>query len=389
MANEEKIFPEEFVPNIQGSSYHPKWIKSNPNEAQRWEQYRDACIAHVGGKPVPQVPQMASKYGKALVAAGKEHVSVTDLGADYDPPEPNPEPPPPPPPPPSGDVVPSDAYFKSNYSQAGKFTIPPWRSLLSYDGSGAGSNGSWNLSILGDTVGTVSGSLTIVNDPAGVSGKKVARMQIADSDPGWPPNTALQKSEAQSTVQYTWDDSNGAQLGDIRWFTHSLYLPYTASEKYEWAHGGSNAFTDHLDLHPGNGTAWPAFSFQHYPTTNDANSFFKIRAAGGPTINSTQYLTEYNLFRLTESNGSRTMANHNRWISVIWGMKFNPDNTGWLEVWVDGINIVPRVSRPTMWGGDYGMYLKNGIYKRKDSFFPSGKSVIYHGDMYISPTRPF
>jgi beta-glucanase (GH16 family) len=37
---------------------------------------------------------MATKYGKALVAAGKEHMSVTDLGSVY--PDPNPPPPPPP-----------------------------------------------------------------------------------------------------------------------------------------------------------------------------------------------------------------------------------------------------------------------------------------------------
>ena len=40
------------------------------------------------------------------------------------------------------------------------------------------------------------------------------------------------------------------------------------------------------------------------------------------------------------------------------GYALAPDSTGWLEVWVDGVNIYPRKSRPTMWTGDTGQYLK-------------------------------
>lgn len=88
----DRTFPDEFVPNIQGSSYHPKWIKANPAEASKWSTYRDACIAHLGGTSDPPVPALSTKYGKALVAAGKLHVSVTDIGAEYNPPAPPPPP---------------------------------------------------------------------------------------------------------------------------------------------------------------------------------------------------------------------------------------------------------------------------------------------------------
>lgn len=88
-----RVFPDEYVPNVQGSSYHPKWVKANPAEAAKWATFRDACIAYKKGDSLA-VPSMATKYGKALVAAGKEHMSVLDLGADYG------GPPPPPPPPP-------------------------------------------------------------------------------------------------------------------------------------------------------------------------------------------------------------------------------------------------------------------------------------------------
>lgn len=88
------IFPQEFVPNVEGSTYHPKWVKSNPGEAAKWATFRDAAIAHKKDGSLA-VPVMATKYGKALVAAGREHMSVIDLGAA-------PIVPPPPPPPPTG-----------------------------------------------------------------------------------------------------------------------------------------------------------------------------------------------------------------------------------------------------------------------------------------------
>lgn len=85
---------EEFVQNIQSSAYHPKWVKANPAEAGKWATFRDAVLAYKSGDSVA-APSMATKYGRALVAAGKLHMSVTDIGADYGSP---PSPPPPPPP---------------------------------------------------------------------------------------------------------------------------------------------------------------------------------------------------------------------------------------------------------------------------------------------------
>lgn len=78
-------FADVFVPNIQtaNKTSYGQWKQSNPNEAKKWEAFRDAAIAHRKGDPPISVPTMATKYGKALVAAGKLHVSVTDIGADW------------------------------------------------------------------------------------------------------------------------------------------------------------------------------------------------------------------------------------------------------------------------------------------------------------------
>jgi hypothetical protein len=66
------IFPDEFVPNIQSGEYHKKWVRANPGENARWVAFRDAVIA--GQQIAP--PVMSTYYGRALVAAGKEHMSL-------------------------------------------------------------------------------------------------------------------------------------------------------------------------------------------------------------------------------------------------------------------------------------------------------------------------
>ena len=63
------IFRDDFVPNIQSFNKlnYTTWKRSNPGEAARWEGYRDGILAG----ETPAVPVMATKFGKALVAAGE------------------------------------------------------------------------------------------------------------------------------------------------------------------------------------------------------------------------------------------------------------------------------------------------------------------------------
>lgn len=70
-----RIFPDEYVPNAEGVSYHGKWVRANPVEASKWATFRDSVIR--GEQVVP--PSMSTKYGKALVAAGEEHMSISRI----------------------------------------------------------------------------------------------------------------------------------------------------------------------------------------------------------------------------------------------------------------------------------------------------------------------
>lgn len=366
-------FKDEFVPNIQSAnktSYN-QWKSSNPGEAQKWEAYRDAVIAHAakpqGTSPTP--PALQTKYGKALVAAGKLQVSVTDIGADYStPPET------PPPPPPTG-----NPYFVTDYS-SGRIG-PPWVTLFSY-----ASPGFVDLTQTGPVTGTSDGNVRVVNDPAG-SGRKVLRFEIKDADPDWAVvlNPPVDKSEVRSQPQYTWNASQ-ASYGDIRWFSMKYYMPYSAGgEKFEWAHTGGNAFFDLNDMHPNN-NSWPAVQVGWYPQS--APEWAKLRVGGGAVVGDTSNINEYNLWQLTDSNGSRHLANYNRWLTVTLGIRWHYDFTGWIEAYIDGNLVIPRTPHPTMWANDFPMYWKGGLYKQANAVFPeSGRSVIYWDTQKIGLVR--
>lgn len=97
------IFKNEFVPNIQGFNKlnYLSWKSSNPGEAKKWEDYRDALLA--GGQSSP--PSMATKFGRALVATGKL-VAVVE----------------PPPPPPSGQPIPISGIISAGGTYTGNYT---------------------------------------------------------------------------------------------------------------------------------------------------------------------------------------------------------------------------------------------------------------------------
>jgi chitodextrinase len=275
---------------------------------------------------------------------------------------------PPPLPPP-----PSDAYFVSDF--ATQYFSAPWTTMFSHS-----SPGYVNVKTVPATQ-TPDGRVKVVPNPLG-SGH-VARYEVRDSDPGWAGNTALQKAELRTEAQQTFNRVGGAVVGDVRWFYNRIYMPYTATEKFEWPTSGTNQFTNHLELHAASSSLSSVIRLGWYPSTPQWAKFRLL--TGNPSSPTSR---EFNLWQLTDVAGNRVLANHNRWIELVWGVRFAPDSTGWLEAWVDGVNVLPRTSTQTMWSGDSGMYLKQGVYKRKGNLYPSGASVIYFGPTRISYSKP-
>lgn len=70
-----RIFPDEYLPNIQADASYEKWSRGKRSEIRTWENFRDAVLA--GWQPTP--PTMPSDYGRALVAAGAMHMNIARL----------------------------------------------------------------------------------------------------------------------------------------------------------------------------------------------------------------------------------------------------------------------------------------------------------------------
>lgn len=82
-----RIFPDVFVPNVEASDAYKRWAKSSPRDRTSWETFRTALLA--GTTPVP--PAMATRLGKALVAAGETQMSFSRfVGVVTPPPPPSP-----------------------------------------------------------------------------------------------------------------------------------------------------------------------------------------------------------------------------------------------------------------------------------------------------------
>lgn len=351
MADPERTFPDEFVPNIQGSSYHPKWVRSNPGEASKWEAYRDACIAHVGGDPVPAVPSLATKYGKALVAAGKEHVSVTDIGAALPAPEE------PPPPSPTGTLTLNEDWAD--------MSNPPWTWIFTStaNGSRAPADGLQTTS---------DGRVRVVTAPDGVG--RALRTEMLDSDPGWPPSPTTDRSHIGASTTTTF--GRPIAVGDIYYFDFELWLPLNnpAGEYFDYP---LNQWYRLWEPHEQTGSRWSCFSLTSSGLPMN-NAWMPLWLQGGD-FNNPYPVAKYPLFQLTNSDGSWHTQNFNRRLHIRYGGRFAPDLSGWFEAFVDGQQVIPKTFHATMWIGDYGQYLQCGQYKANGDNFPHyGRSVVYY-----------
>lgn len=453
------IFKDEFVPNIQGANKtsYAQWKQSNPKEAATWEQFRDALYTYKHGDSL-SVPSLATKYGKALVAAGKQHMSVTDIGAEYNPPPPDIPPDPPtwtssiadgaqvqvgttwtvtvspanpdsvefwvtdvstnvstlvktdttapynyvlnetpgsyilgvcvnygatrtcfedrknitlsttPPPPVGGGL--SAPYFNESFVD---LSAPEWYTIQTYYGSG---NSPVGTGIQGDP----SGRVQLVAAPDGVG--RALRFENRQSDPPWPPqmpSTAVQRAQLQATDFATWNTTANT-LGLVRYFDFELWLPNTFDYARDW-----NAF---IGLHPSSSTGWGCFNIVMEPYGNPHPHYIQFKLGGGSPAGTTANLRYKNLIQITNADGSIYAPNRNRRIHLRYGGRFAPDNTGWSEAWVDGVNVYPRQSGPTQWADDSGAgsYFKIGPYKNQAPVYPSGATVMYFTRMQIGTT---
>jgi hypothetical protein len=95
MPTPDKVFTESFLPeHEQATITYKGWRKRYATtEVPKWDAYLPKVLAHKKGDPRPAVPALGTHFGKALLAAAEQHLSVIDLGAVWTPPDVEPPPP--------------------------------------------------------------------------------------------------------------------------------------------------------------------------------------------------------------------------------------------------------------------------------------------------------
>jgi hypothetical protein len=189
----------------------------------------------------------------------------------------------------------------------------------------------------------------------------------------------LAKSSLNVTKAQTWGPGGFAQ-GIERWFAWDYLFPNNINGvSFEFV----NNFQALADLHTESSTATgvPSTSMIYPQGGNPRWHMWRTT----PDFNTTAYLN-VPLLQLTNADGSRIASAFNTWHELVVGMKVSdqgsPGNSpGWVEIWHDGVQVLPRTSRPTMPPGETGPYAQLQNYTGYPTSFVGGatRSAIVYG----------
>ena len=115
------------------------------------------------------------------------------------------------------------------------------------------------------------------------------------------------------------------------------------------------------DFNPNPNTWWNIFTQWHNTdSTGQANAIFEVNTQYTP------WKIQLRTFggQVDENQQIFLLADfeRNRWYDFVFHVRWAPDNTGFVEVWLNGAPVVPLTYRPTTYEGR-GVYLKQGLYR--------------------------
>jgi hypothetical protein len=193
---------------------------------------------------------------------------------------------------------------------------------------------------------------TIVTDLVR-QGRYAARFRVG-------PDDKLSGSSGERSEVYA---STGESAGTESWWGWSTY------------------FGD--DFNPTPNSFWNIFTQWHNSgTTGQANVHFEVDTTVTP------WQIQLRSFGGLENQNERRFRlfelRRNRWFDFVFHVRWASDNTGFLELWVDGQLVLPRTFTPTLYAGQ-SVYLKQGFYRAPSNV----TSVLYHdrmrrGDSYAA-----
>lgn len=206
-------------------------------------------------------------------------------------------------------------------------------------------------------------------------GRLASWQELRSSDGPWASNApTLAKSTLNITREATWGPG-GYSVGAERWWAVDYLFPLDVDgASFEFVSTWHSLF----GLHPA--TSSQGGTLDSFIRPENGNPRWHMLGTT-PNPQTTPY-REINLDRLTNADGSRNVAAHNVWHELVIGMKAAPDNSGWLEVWHDGRNVLSRENRPTVLPGETGPYAQLQNYTRHPTSFVGGKTrgvMVYGG----------
>jgi hypothetical protein len=201
------------------------------------------------------------------------------------------------------------------------------------------------------SVQSMPGRATIVGDRVH-EGRYAARYEVRPGDD--PLGSGGERAEAMALT--------GETAGTESWWAWSTY------------------FGD--DFQPAPDTIWNIFTqWHHTGSTGQANAHFELDAETSPWH--LQLRTFGGLLNQNERRFNLGDFRRNTWLDFVFHVRWAPDATGFVEVWVNGVNVVPLTNTPTLYAGQ-SVYVKQGFYRAPSA----GTSVVYQDAMRRGTSYP-
>ena len=128
------------------------------------------------------------------------------------------------------------------------------------------------------------------------------------------------------------------------------------------------------NFNPNPDSSWNIFTQWHNSGSGQANVHFEVNTASSP------WKIQMRAFGGNQDENQQIFPladfQRNVWYDFVFHVRWAPDGTGFVEIWVNGDRVVPLTHRPTTYVGQ-SVYLKQGLYRGESSL----TSVVYHDGM--------
>lgn len=239
---------------------------------------------------------------------------------------------------------------------------------------------------------------TSVGLPANPNGTSWACWnELRTTDSYWCTNAGgdrLAKASVDSPTtggrNWTWG-SSGWGFGITRWFACDILFPLNIVGSTPAAPVSFEAFTSSwqtcFDMHDSGGTGAVPFDTGLYPGGGN-NSYFIFRTTPDQSSGGVPYEST-NLMLMWDGSGNRVASAFNTWHEVVIGIRATADNSGWYEVWFDGVQKAPQTNRQLVTASEGGPYIQIQNYSEYPTSYASGatRSAVVYGGVRCGMTR--